>query len=43
VLVLERRRHVGGACVTEQTWPGFHINTYAYAAGLLRPEIVHDL
>ena len=41
--MLERRRHVGGACVTEQTWPGFHINTYAYAAGLLRAEIVHDL
>jgi len=43
VLILERRPHVGGACVTEETWPGFHINTYAYAAGLLRPEIVRDL
>jgi phytoene dehydrogenase-like protein len=43
VLVLERRREVGGACVTEETWPGFHINTYAYAAGLLRPEIVQEL
>jgi phytoene dehydrogenase-like protein len=29
--------------VTEETWPGFHINTYAYAAGLLRPEVVSDL
>lgn len=43
VLVLERRRTVGGACVTEETWPGFRINTYAYAAGLLRPEIVREL
>jgi len=43
VLVLERRARTGGACVTEETWPGFHINTYAYAAGLLRPEIVRDL
>jgi phytoene dehydrogenase-like protein len=43
VLVIERRRNVGGACVTEETWPGFHVNTYAYAAGLLRPEIVRDL
>jgi phytoene dehydrogenase-like protein len=43
VLILERRHEVGGACVTEETWPGFHINTYAYAAGLLRPEIVREL
>lgn len=43
MLILARRSHVGGACVTEQTWPGFHSNTYAYAAGLLRPERVHDL
>jgi phytoene dehydrogenase-like protein len=43
VLVLERRHEVGGACVTEETWPGFRINTYAYAAGLLRPEIVREL
>ncbi|MFI5413048.1 MAG: phytoene desaturase family protein [Candidatus Lutacidiplasmatales archaeon] len=43
VLVLERRDHTGGACVTEETWPGFHMNTYAYAAGLLRPEVIADL
>lgn len=43
VLVLERRDHTGGACVTEETWPGFHMNTYAYAAGLLRPEVTADL
>jgi len=43
VLVLERRSIVGGACVTEEPWPGFRINTFAYASGLLRPQIVDDL
>ncbi len=43
VLVLERREVVGGAAVTEETWPGFHINTFSYVAGLLRPEIVQEL
>ncbi len=43
VLVLERRPIVGGACVTEETWPGFRMNTFAYVAGLLRPQIVDDL
>jgi len=43
VHVLERRPIVGGACVTEEPWTGFRINTYAYASGLLRPQIVEDL
>lgn len=43
VLVLERRGLVGGACVTEEPWPGFKISTFGYAAGLLRPKIVDDL
>jgi phytoene dehydrogenase-like protein len=43
VVVLEARPFVGGACVTEEPWPGFRINTYAYLAGMLRPEIVSDL
>jgi phytoene dehydrogenase-like protein len=43
VTVLERRPLVGGACVTESPWPGYRINTFAYASGLLRPQIVHDL
>jgi phytoene dehydrogenase-like protein len=43
VLVLERRPVVGGACVTEEPWPGYRINTFAYASGLLRPKIAHDL
>jgi phytoene dehydrogenase-like protein len=43
VLVLERRPVLGGAAVTEETWPGFKINTYSYVAGLLRQEIVEEL
>lgn len=43
VLVLERRRIVGGACVTEEVWPGYRVSTAAYLCSLLRPEIVADL
>ena len=43
VLVLEKRGIVGGACVTEEPWPGFKISTFGYAAGLLRPQIVEEL
>ncbi|MCI4349968.1 MAG: NAD(P)/FAD-dependent oxidoreductase [Thermoplasmata archaeon] len=43
VLVLEQRPFVGGACITEETWPGFRINTFSYVAGLMRPQIVDDL
>jgi phytoene dehydrogenase-like protein len=43
VLVLERRDRVGGACVTEEVWPGFKVSTAAYVNSLLRPEIIRDL
>ena len=43
VVVLERRPMVGGACVTENLWPGFQISTAAYVVSLLLPEIEHDL
>lgn len=43
VLILERRDLVGGACVTEEVWPGFQISTAAYLCSLLRPEIARDL
>src|SRR5437879_2748625 len=43
VLVLERRELVGGACVTEQLWPGFKVSTASYVNSLLRPEIIRDL
>ncbi|MBM4442967.1 MAG: NAD(P)/FAD-dependent oxidoreductase [Candidatus Rokubacteria bacterium] len=43
VLVLERRPVVGGACVTEETFPGFKVSTAAYVNSLFRKEIVDDL
>jgi phytoene dehydrogenase-like protein len=43
VLVLERRHLVGGACVTEELWPGFKVSTAAYVNSLLRPEVIRDL
>ncbi len=43
VLVLERRYIVGGACVSEETFPGFKVSTAAYVNSLFRPEIVRDL
>jgi len=43
VLVLERRRIVGGASVTEEVFPGVRFSRLAYSAGLLRPEIIRDL
>lgn len=43
VAVLERRHLVGGACVTEEIHPGFHVSTAAYTCGLFRPEIKEDL
>src|SRR4051812_37738074 len=43
VLVLERREVLGGACVTEELWPGYKISTAAYVNSLLRPEIIRDL
>jgi phytoene dehydrogenase-like protein len=43
VLVLERRSLVGGACVTEETFPGYKVSTAAYVNSLFRKEIVRDL
>src|SRR5437899_1715364 len=43
VLVLERRHVVGGACVTEEVFPGFKVSTAAYVNSLFRKEIVADL
>lgn len=43
VLVLERRYLVGGACVTEATFPGFKVSTASYVNSLFRKEIIKDL
>ena len=43
VVVLERRSILGGACVTEELWPGYRISRAAYVAGLLRPSVIREL
>ena len=43
VKVLERRRVVGGAAVTEEFHPGFRNSVYSYAVSLLHPEVIRDL
>jgi len=43
VEVFERRDIVGGACVTEELWPGVRASPAAYTLSLLRSEIVREL
>src|SRR5580704_1827152 len=43
VLVLERREVIGGACVSEEVWPGYKVSTASYVNSLLRPEIIREL
>jgi phytoene dehydrogenase-like protein len=43
VLVLERRDVIGGACVTEEVWPGYRVSTASYVMSLLQPRIIKDL
>ena len=38
VLVLERRHIVGGACVTEEIFPGYRFLTLSYVTSLFRPD-----
>ena len=42
-LVLERRGIVGGACVTEEVWPGFHVSTTSYFNSMFQGRIIEDL
>jgi phytoene dehydrogenase-like protein len=43
VMVLERRRVVGGAAVTEEFHPGFRNSVAAYTVSLLQPQVIRDL
>jgi phytoene dehydrogenase-like protein len=43
VLVLERRSLVGGACVTEEVFPGYRVSTAAYLVSLMQERVVRDL
>ena len=43
VEVFERRDIVGGACVTEELWPGVRASPGAYSLALLRRRIIDEL
>ena len=43
LLVLERREMVGGACVTEEVFPGFKVSTGAYLVSLLQQRVIREL
>src|SRR5262245_42381480 len=43
VTVLEKRSVIGGACVTEEVWPGFKVSTLSYLCSLLQPRIIQEL
>ena len=43
VCVLEARGLVGGACVTEELWPGQRLSRASYVVSMLQPKVVADL
>jgi phytoene dehydrogenase-like protein len=43
VCVLERREVIGGACVTEELWPGQRVSRASYVVSMLQPKVVADL
>ena len=43
VLLLERRDMVGGACVTEELFPGYRLSSCSYICHLLQEKVITDL
>ncbi|MBK5111713.1 MAG: NAD(P)/FAD-dependent oxidoreductase [Thermoleophilia bacterium] len=43
VVVLERRGILGGACVTEEVWPGARVSRCSYVVSMLQPKVISDL
>lgn len=43
VRILERRRMVGGAAVTEEFYPGFRNSAASYTVSLLQPKVIADM
>jgi phytoene dehydrogenase-like protein len=43
VLLLERRQIIGGACVTEELFPGYRISSCSYICHLLQEQVINDL
>src|SRR4029079_16359100 len=42
-LILERRPILGGACVTEEVWPGARVSRCSYVVSMVQPKVVADL
>jgi len=43
VVCLERREVLGGACVTEELWPGARVSRASYVVSMLQPKVVREL
>src|SRR3954466_7522052 len=43
VCVLERRHILGGACVTEEVWPGRRVSRASYVVSMLQAKVVREL
>src|SRR5207244_6227228 len=43
VLILERRAFVGGACITEELWPGVRAPTCSYICHMLQRKVIDEL
>jgi phytoene dehydrogenase-like protein len=43
VLVLERRDIVGGACITEELFPGYQFSACSYYCYLMQTKVIEDL
>lgn len=43
VLVVDRRAIIGGACVTEEVWPGYYGSTCAYNLYGLAPKVIDEM
>jgi phytoene dehydrogenase-like protein len=43
VLLLERREILGGACVTEELFPGYRFSACSYYCHLLQAKVIEDL
>ena len=41
--MLERRDVIGGACVTEELWPGRRVSRASYVVSMLQPKVVKEL
>jgi len=41
--VVERRDILGGACVTEEIWPGQRVSRASYVVSMLQPKVIADL